>query len=114
MFGFVKGLLSSEKIIDSGISAIDKMALTEEEKKELQIKYVEISMPMNRTRRLITLFVLPIWAFHVGIGTALFLTEAANFSDFMAYMNTNITLPFSVIIGFYFFNERYGNSLRTK
>ena len=32
MFGFIKGLLSSDKIIEGGMSALDKMVLTKEER----------------------------------------------------------------------------------
>ncbi len=106
MFKFLKGLLSSGQIIDGGISALDKMVLTEEEKKDLKLKFITATMPMNRTRRTIALFVVPIWASHALLGTYLFLQESARFGDYLSYMNTNITLPFSLVVGFYYWNER--------
>lgn len=113
MFGFFKELLSSDKIIEGGMSAMDKVILTKEEKLDFKFKFIQATMPMNRTRRFITLCVSPIWAFHAFLGTFLLLTANPMFSAYMAYMNTNITIPFSIIIGFYFWNERLGNSIKT-
>lgn len=108
MFGFIKGLLSSDKIIEGGMSALDKMVLTKEESLDYKMKFVQATMPMNRTRRVITLCVAPIWGFHACLGTYLLLMGSPMFSNYMAYMNTNITIPFSLIIGFYFWAGKVG------
>ena len=109
MAGFWKSLLSSSDIIKGGMSALDKAVLTAEESKDLKIAFVKATMPMNRTRRLVTLFVVPIWATHAFLGTYLLLAESPLFVSYMSYMTTNITAPFALIVGFYFFNERYGS-----
>ena len=108
MFGFVKGLLSSDKIISGGMSALDKMVLTKEESLDFKLKFVQATMPMNRTRRIITLCVAPTWLVHAFLGTYLLLTGSTMFSNYMMYMNTNITIPFSLIIAFYFWAGKTG------
>lgn len=106
MLGFIKGLLSSDNIIESGMSALDKVILTEEEKIEYKLQFVRATMPMNRARRFLAMVVSAVWVPHAILGSYLLLTESPLFVDFLSYMTINITAPFTVIVGFYFWNEK--------
>ena len=106
MFSFIKGLLSSGDIVRGGMDALDKSFLTDEEKQDLKLEFIKATMPMNRARRFIAMIVSVVWAIHASVGTALLLTESALLSAFVSYMTTNISAPFIVIVGFYFWNEK--------
>lgn len=106
MFGFIKGLLSSEGIVKSGMAALDKMVFTEEEKGDMKMQFIKATMPMNRARRFLAMMVGSVWALHACIGTSLLLSESVMFATFLSYMTINITAPFLVIVGFYFYNEK--------
>ena len=106
MLGFLKGVLSSGKIIDGGMAALDKVVLTEEEKIEYKLQFVKATMPMNRARRAIAMMVAGIWSVHTVVATSLLLNESALFGEYYNYMTTNVSAPFLVIVGFYFWNER--------
>ena len=106
MIGYLKGLLSSGEIIKGGMSALDKLVLTDEEKLDFKLKFAAATMPMNRARRAITIAVSTIWAVHMPIGTALLLSGNEKFGEFMQYTTTNISVPFGLVLAFYFYTGK--------
>lgn len=74
MIDFFKGLLSSDKIIDAGIHAGDKLIYTKEEKADdnskaddMRLKFVEASLPMERARRFMAITVTVAWVVNGAI-----------------------------------------------
>ena len=55
MINFIKGILSSDKIVAGGMSAMDKLVLTKEEQLDYKLKFITATMPMNRARRFMTM-----------------------------------------------------------
>ena len=101
----IKGLLGSNTIIENGVKALDKIVLTEEEKLDLKLEFVKATMPMNRARRIIATVVTAVWASSMGVSTYLLLTESALASTYLQFAFTNISAPFTVIVGFYFWKK---------
>ena len=83
-----------------------KVILTEEERQDIKLEFVKATMPMNRARRFLAMVVSGVWAIHALTGTVLILIESPLFATFLSYMTTNISAPFIVIVGFYFWNEK--------
>ena len=106
MLGFIKGLLSSGEIVKGGMSAMDKLVLTDEEKLDYKLRFIAASMPMNRARRFITIALTMTWAIHSYVALLLFLAESEKFQTFIPYMNSNITNPFMIAVAFYFWNGK--------
>jgi hypothetical protein len=84
MIDFLKGLLSSDKIIDAGVSAGDKLIYTKEEKADdsskaddMRLKFVEASLPMERARRFMAITVTIAWVVNGGICMLAALVEIA-------------------------------------
>jgi len=105
MWGFVKGLLSSDSIVENGMKAMDKMILTNEEKADLKLEFIKATMPMNRSRRFIAMAVTGVWVPHICLATGLFLYGYQEFEAFMEYMKAMILQPFNIILGFYFLQK---------
>jgi hypothetical protein len=90
MFGFMKGLLSSDKIIEGGMSALDKAILTKEEKLDFKLEFIKATLPMNRARRILAMLVGGVWAIHALTGLGLLLSRSDLFDKFLPYMLNNI------------------------
>ena len=57
MFSFLKGLLSTNSIIDAGIKGLDAVIFTDEERSTYMLKYLEATAPMARSRRFIAIVI---------------------------------------------------------
>lgn len=106
MLGFLKGLVSSDKIVNGGMSAMDKLLLTPEERLDYKLKFIAATMPMNRARRFITLTITGIWATHTWVALMLFLAESEKFVEFANYMTMNISAQFAIVVAFYYYNGK--------
>lgn len=118
---FLSGLLSSEKIVESGIDALDKVWHTEEEKAEnraeadkMRLAFVQASAPMEVSRRFIAVTVTVLWAINGAMCIVLYAIDTyltwkgIAHPDFRAVMEFSlwyITPPFTTITGFYFWSR---------
>ena len=105
MINWLKGLLSSDKIVDSGIKAIDSAILTSEEKTEYFLKFIEASIPMNVARRFIAISVTVFWLLCGLLIIGLILTDADKLPDIVSFANVYVMPPFTVLVSFYFFKR---------
>jgi hypothetical protein len=131
MISFLKGLLSSEKIIEAGIAGADKIIFTKEEKSEaaaaadaLRLKFVEASLPMEVSRRLITITVTILWAINGAFCMALLFAVTAldvycqatgqaagicnaeiKIDEVVEFGLWYVTPSFTTITGFYFWKK---------
>lgn len=100
---------NTETLVNAGVSGLDKMFYTQEEKaegmadlREWFLRYLEASQPQNLARRAIAICVVGLWAALIVVAVAAwsFLPE---FSDYVFNVITEAVLtPFNIIIGFYF------------
>lgn len=109
---FFKGMLSSDKIVDAGVKAGDAIWYTKEEKaqdamkhKELMIRYIEASMPMNVSRRFIAIAVTCAWLFCGLIELILILLHSYKVESIHAFNTIYVMPPFTVVVSFYFFKR---------
>lgn len=111
------GSKTSDKVLDGGMSALDKMFHTDEEKADgkremmkLYIDYQKATAPQNVARRLIALIVTSVWA--TLVTTAGILHVSGN-TDEAAYLlkllgDGGVSMAFMVVIGFYFAKRMMG------
>lgn len=102
MIGFLKGILSTDKIVDAGIRAADAVAFTEEEKSRFFLQYLQATAPMAIARRFIALIVSLVWALGVMVCGVLLLLDHGAADTMARFMADNVNTPFSVVMGFYF------------
>lgn len=100
---------NTETLVDAGVSGLDKMFYTNEEKsedlakmREWFLRYLEASQPQNLARRFIAVVVVGLWAaLVVGAVVAFKLDE--RYADYIFEVIRDAVLtPFNIIIGFYF------------
>lgn len=102
MIGFLKGLVSADKIVDAGIKAADAIVFTPEERAAFLLEYAKATAPMARARRWIALIVTLEWFICVNICLGLLLFESDQFLTVAEFVAKNVGLQFSVVMGFYF------------
>jgi hypothetical protein len=131
MKAFLSGLLSSDKIIDAGIAGADKLIFTSEEKADVQaaadalrLKFVEASLPMEVSRRFISVVVTVLWAINgamvmalsglvLGVDVYCQSTDMAagicsaeiKINDLVEFGLWYVMPPFTTITGFYFWKK---------
>lgn len=106
IFGSAK---NTETLVNAGVSGLDKMFYTNEEKsedlakmREWFLRYLEASQPQNLARRFIALVVVGLWATLVLAAVIVFQFDAS-YADYIFEVITDAVLtPFNIIIGFYF------------
>ena len=101
-------LFGSDKIVDAGISAADKIFFTNEEKADYRLKLLKAYEPFKLAQRLIALIVTAVYLFVHTIAATLFVLsvwfettlEAAK----LLYGMNNETLgtPWAIIVAWYF------------
>ena len=102
MFGFIKSLLSTDKIIESGIKGLDAIVFTDEEKSAYMLKYLEATKPMAVARRFIAIIITILWCVGIIMCGSLLFFDNDKFTIMSAFMSETVNTPFSVIMGFYF------------
>lgn len=123
MINFLKGLFSSEQIVDDGVKAIDSLVYTDQEKADvdlkkraLMIQFIQASLPMERARRFIAMIVTILWAINGALSSLLLLLEQCTWNgvpilhsgvaaQIFAFGNVYIMPPFTGIVCFYFWVE---------
>ena len=106
---FFKSLLSSKTIVENASKGIDAAFLTNEEKTQYFLKYIESSMPMNVSRRFMAIVVTLMWALTGGIEIGLILTGSDRIEEFHNFATIYVMPSFSVLMGFYFWKRISGN-----
>ena len=114
MLNFIKGLFGVDKVLDTGLRIIEKVAGTDEmtskEKAAFILDYQKATMHQSPARRFIALCILSIWSFVVltwlfllVLGSLLSFEEAVSASEAVLLFLENVILqPMNLIIGFYF------------
>jgi hypothetical protein len=105
MIEFFKGLLGSKSIVEAGIAGIDKAILTEEEQRDLQLKFIEATLPMNVARRFIAIAITVMWVV-AGLWIMVLLTqESALIVTAKEFATYYIVPSFVVLVSFYFYKK---------
>ena len=105
MLGFFKNLLSSDKIVENASKGIDAAFLTNEEKTQYFLKYLEASMPMNISRRIIAIATCFMWVVcGIAIMTMVILDhpQTETVSEFARWY---VVPSFTVLVSFYFWRR---------
>src|SRR6056297_1987990 len=101
-------LFGSDKVIDHAASGIDKVWFTKEEKAESWINTLKAYEPYKLAQRLIALLVTSVYLLVWLLSAAMFVLsfwfeEILEVSKGLAELNNEtLSLPFALIIGFYF------------
>lgn len=99
---FFRGILGSEGIVNAAKDGIDKAILTDEEKHDLWIKYLEATLPMKRARRMVAVIIAFIWAMYTVTGTVLIVLEHSQVEQMIEFGWKVVMPSFTAIVGFYF------------
>jgi hypothetical protein len=101
-------LFGSEKIVDAGISAADKIFFTNEEKADYRLKLLKAYEPFKLAQRLIALLVTSVYlSIHI-ISASLFVLsiwfdKTLQAADMLYKMNEEtLGTPFWIIVAWYF------------
>ena len=106
MFKTLKAIFNTPteagKVADAVIKGADAAWFTKEEQSAWFLRYLEATLPMNVSRRIIAVTITAIWAISALTLLGLTLAGADVAQDVSAYMSTAVNAPFSIIVGFYF------------
>ena len=98
--GLIAKLFGSDKVIDAGISGIDKMFYTDEEKADAKMHLLKLYEPFKLAQRYLAL------VFGVPYSVAWFVTFCASFfvdtSKQMELLSGDMAMIVGVIVAFYF------------
>lgn len=103
--GFLSSILSTPEIVKTGTKAIDAAFLTEEEKTEYFLKFVEASLPMNVSRRIIAVGVTALWAIAGIITIGAILVGSPKVEALIGFLNVYVMPPFTVLTSWYFWRR---------
>lgn len=113
MFGFFKSLLGMDKVVDSGMKIVDRIAGTDwlpDKKADFILKYMEATKHQSPARRMIAFMFAGAWL----LMTVLWLASMAAFhlldsqaslgfaDSIMQFMGDHVTQPMNIIVAFYF------------
>lgn len=102
MWKFIAGLFSNKNVIDNVMSGMDKAWFTNEERAEMQLKFLKAYEPYRLAQRLIALMVTGVWLFsYLAVGV-LYATGLEVAEKLMGYVNENMSYPVLMIFGWYF------------
>ena len=105
--GIWSSLFGSDKLIDAGISGIDAMVFTDEEKSSAKMKFLKLYEPYKIAQRWLALVVtipyVSLW-FIVGLIyiADIFMVKDLDTSKIMTYLNGDMGSAFILILSFYF------------
>jgi hypothetical protein len=100
-------LFGSDKIIDAGISGIDAMVFTDEEKSSAKMKFLKLYEPYKIAQRWLALVVtvpyVTLW-FIVGLIyiADIFMVKNLDTTKIMTYLNGDMGSAFILVLSFYF------------
>ena len=102
---FISGLLGSDSIVEAAKQGIDKAILTDEERHDMWIKYLEATLPMKRARRMIAVIVTFVWALYAITAMILVIIEHPA-TEPMLDLGFRVLMPgFTAVIAFYFWRS---------
>lgn len=105
MISFFKGLFSSDKIVENASKGIDAAFLTKEEKTQYFLKYLEASMPMNISRRIIAIATCFMWVVCGLAIMTLVILDHAQTEAVSEFARWYIVPSFTVLVSFYFWRR---------
>ena len=103
--GFFSSLLTNDGIVDGAKKGIDAAFLTDEERTQYFLKYIEASMPMNVARRFIAIVVTLVWALGFFLCVSLMLLESSLFKDMADFVTLYVAPTFGGMTAFYFWRR---------
>ena len=106
MISFIKGLLSSDEIIKDISSGLDKTFLTDQERTVHFLKYLELTMPMNRARRFIAVSVAINWMLYLWLVAGLIMFDGPKLEEIVSFGNVYIMPVMTLVTGFYFWKRQ--------
>jgi len=107
MFGFLGKIFGSDKVIDAGISGIDAMVFTDEEKSNAKMTFLKLYEPYKIAQRWLMLVVsipyVALWFLTGLIYIAdVFIVKELDLTAIMTFLNGDMGSAFIVILAFYF------------
>lgn len=106
--GWMKSLFSSPEIVKDGLSAItsgvDKAILTKEESTEYFLKYLEATIPMNRSRRILAFGVTFVWVLGFFLGAVCLLTDY-KVQEVTQFLSVYVMPSFTILTTWYFWRR---------
>jgi hypothetical protein len=114
MFKALKAIFSTPtdagSVAGAVVKGLDSMVFTKEESKDWTLKYLNATLPMNLSRRIIAMSVTAVWL--VSAVTLLILTVVAGLTDSAVIASTAhsvfgfirdiLNIPFSLVMALYF------------
>ena len=103
-------IFGTKKVIESGISAIDKGIFTREEKADYLIKFLNAYEPFRLAQRIIAILFVSVYLFTFVILLCMYIyayvSSNIQFSESLGNLlrltNDYLGLPVALIVGFYF------------
>lgn len=100
----------AEKAVDGIIAGADALVFTEEEKSvanqkllDWKLQWLQLTNPQNKARRIIAFGVVALWMLLILVGVTARGFKDVEFSSYVFKVLTDVvSIPFSIIIGFYF------------
>jgi hypothetical protein len=113
MINFFKSLLGMDKVVDSGMKIVDRIAGTDwlpDKKADFILKYMEATKHQSPARRMIAFMFAFVWVLMVAIwllSTAAFHLLGSQSSlgladSVLEFMGDHVTQPMNIIVAFYF------------
>ena len=99
--GFFGKLFGSDKVVDAGISAIDAMVHTDEEKVKEKMAFLKLYEPYKIAQRYLAIIVcVPYMLFWIITGLSSFFVDVSAQLNMLTH--SNIDTAVALILGFYF------------
>lgn len=105
--GIFSKIFGSDKAIDAGISGIDKMFYTDEEKSDNKMKFLKLYEPFKIAQRYIAMVFCPVYAlgwiatFVIEI-IDIFMEKDLNTETLYSLLQGDFAMMVILILGFYF------------
>lgn len=103
--GLLSRIMSTPDIVKTGSEAVDSVFLTKEEQTEYFLKFVEASLPMNVSRRIIAVGVTTLWALAGAVTITAILMGLPRSEQLIAFLNVYVMPPFTVLTSWYFWKR---------
>lgn len=103
--GILSKLFSTPDIVETGTKAVDAVFLTDEERTEYFLKFVEASLPMNVSRRIIASGVTALWAISGIVAIVAILMRSPQIEPLIGFLNVYVMPPFTVLTSWYFWKR---------
>lgn len=106
MINLIKGIFSSNAIVENGSKALDALHFSAEEHADIRIKFAVATLPSNVSRRIIAVSVCFMWVVCgiSSLGCIFFSHEKS--VEIIQFSATYVAIPFGVIVSWYFWKGK--------